>query len=190
MPAINLRKFHNKISPIIILPLLLSALSGVAYRIGRSWFGLSDQFGDLMMVIHQGEFLGKPLVSVYVLLVGLGLIAMIATGIAMWKQRQKTDQIRPNSEKFSPRLLHSFLAPVFFLPLFVSAFTGIIYRLGKSWFGLSDGQANLFMNIHQGNYLGTSLRAVYVLLVALGLLGMIVTGFQMMNIFRNRAARS
>jgi uncharacterized iron-regulated membrane protein len=183
----DLRRFHRKLAPVIIFPLLLSAFSGIAYRIGRSWFGLSDNFGDFMMVIHEGRFLGKPLVPVYVLLVGVGLIAMVATGVSMIKKRRKQSQSESKSVKLNARLLHGFLTPVFFLPLLVSASTGIIYRLGKAWFGLSAEQAKFFLNIHQASYLGKDLRALYVLIVGLGLLAIIATGIQMTGILRKRS---
>jgi hypothetical protein len=183
----DLRRFHRKLAPVIIFPLLLSAFSGIAYRIGRSWFGLSDNFGDFMMVIHEGRFLGKPLVPVYVLLVGVGLIAMVATGVSMIKKRRKHSQSESKSIKLNARLLHGFLTPVFFLPLLVSASTGIIYRLGKAWFGLSAEQAKFFLNIHQASYLGKDLRALYVLIVGLGLLAIIATGIQMTGILRKRS---
>jgi hypothetical protein len=182
----DFRRFHRKLAPIIIIPLLLSALSGVAYRIGRSWFGLSDDFGEFMMGIHEGKFLGKPLVPVYVLLMGIGLIAMIATGISMIQKRRKNSQGESKSAKLNARSLHRFLTPIFFLPLIVSASTGIIYRLGKAWFGLSAEQAEFFLDIHQGSYLGKDLRALYVLIVGLGLLAIIVTGIQMTGILRKR----
>ena len=185
----NFRKLHRQIAPILFLPLLLSALTGIVYRIGRSWFGFSDELGESIMTIHEGKFLGKPLVPFYVLLVGLGLLGIVITGLTMLGQRQrrKTGQDESQSAKFSFRLLHGFLAPIFFLPLLVSASTGISYRLGKAWFGLSAEQAEVFMDIHQGNYLGPALRPLYVLLVGLGLLAMLVTGIQMTGIFSRRS---
>ncbi|MGB3639156.1 MAG: PepSY domain-containing protein [Rivularia sp. (in: cyanobacteria)] len=186
----NFRKLHRKIAPILFLPLLLSALTGMSYRIGRSWFGLSNEFGNLMMTIHEGRYLGKPLVPIYVLLTGLGLIGIVITGISMLKPRKKIDKNNLKPAKFNARLLHSLIAPVFFLPLFVSASTGIIYRLGKEWFGLSAQQAQFFMSIHQGSYLGSSLRAIYILLIGLGLLIMLVTGIQMTGIFRSSTSKS
>lgn len=181
-----LRKLHRKIAPIVFLPLLLSALSGMAYRIGRSWFGLSDEFGDLMMTIHEGRYLGKPLVPVYVLLTGLGLAAMLVSGITMLKNRKGKSQAKSKPAKPSFRLLHGYLAPIFFLPLLVTVLTGITYRLGKAWFGLSAQQAKFFLDIHQGNYLGKDLRALYILCLGLGLLSIIATGIQMTGIFRGR----
>jgi hypothetical protein len=88
----NLRKLHRQAASFIFIPLLLTALTGVAYRIGRSWFGLSDEFGEFMMVIHQGEilltihqgaYLGATFKPIYVLLVGVSLAIMLATGIQM-----------------------------------------------------------------------------------------------------------
>lgn len=79
----DIRKVHRKLAPFIFLPLLLSALTGVSYRIGKSWFGLGDDFGEAMMVIHQGTWLGPQLRPFYVLLNALGAIGMIITGIVM-----------------------------------------------------------------------------------------------------------
>jgi hypothetical protein len=76
------------------------------------------------------------------------------------------------------------------IPLFVSASTGIIYRISRAWFGLPKEQVKIFMDIHQGSYLGPSLRVVYILLVGLGLLFILVTGIQMTSIFRKRAISS
>lgn len=78
-----LRKLHRKFAPIVFLPLFLTAFTGVFYRVARSWFGVSDEFGELILFIHQGEFLGKDLRVFYVLLNGLGLIAMVISGIVM-----------------------------------------------------------------------------------------------------------
>ena len=139
-----------------------------------------------MMIIHEGRYLGKPLVPVYVLLTGLGLAGIIFTGINMLINRRGINQNDSQPTKLNPRSMHLFLAPVFSLPLIISALTGIAYRLGKAWFGLSAQQAKFFLNIHQGNYFGSSLRAFYVLLIGLGLLAILATGIQMKGLFRSR----
>jgi len=79
----NLRKLHRKLAPIVFLPLMLTALTGVGYRIGKSWLGFGDSFGDAMMFIHQGTWLGPQLRPFYVLLNALGAIGMLVTGIIM-----------------------------------------------------------------------------------------------------------
>lgn len=80
----TLRQFHRQLAPIIMLPFLITAITGVAYRLGKSWFGLSRDQVHFLMVIHEGEYLGKQLEPIYVLLNGLGLLFMLATGIVIW----------------------------------------------------------------------------------------------------------
>ena len=69
------------------------------------------------MVIHQGEYLGDQIKPIYVLLLGLGLIGMIVSGFTMIR-RFSSD--RPPST-IDVRKIHRLLAPIFFLPLVVSA---------------------------------------------------------------------
>jgi PepSY-associated TM region len=183
----NLRKLHRKAAPIVFVPLLLTALTGIAYRLGRSWFKIPDEVAEFFMTLHEGRFLGRPLVPVYVLLMGLGLIGMIVTGFNMLKPKLQS----PSSKsKMGSRQIHGVLALIAFLPLLVSAATGIAYRLGKAWFGLSNQQAGVLLRIHQGSYLGQTLRPFYVLLIGLGLVGLLVTGIQMSSVFRKRKSQS
>ncbi|MGL5032464.1 MAG: hypothetical protein ACRC6M_01520, partial [Microcystaceae cyanobacterium] len=113
------RQSHRKIALILFIPLVLSALTGVAYRIARSWFGVSDKFGDAILAFHEGEFLGKPLVPFYVLLIGLGLIALLITGFIMIKQKWARGQSILMPPKFTFRSVHGLFAPILLLPLFV-----------------------------------------------------------------------
>jgi hypothetical protein len=79
----NFRKLHRLIAPIIFLPLFLTALTGISYRVANSWFRTPNEVGEFLMYIHQGSFLGKDLRVFYVLLNALGVIAMLFTGILM-----------------------------------------------------------------------------------------------------------
>lgn len=83
MDTRKLRQLHRKIAPVVFIPLFLTAFTGVAYRVARSWFGVSDEIGEALMFIHQGTFLGKELRVFYVILNALGLLAMLFTGIIM-----------------------------------------------------------------------------------------------------------
>lgn len=182
----NLRKLHRQVAPIVFLPLLLSALTGIGYRIGRNWFNISDGVAEFFLTIHEGRYLGQPLVPVYVLLVGLGLVGMIVTGLVMIKRKPKISQFRSKRDK---RWFHHILAVIAFLPLLVTSLTGIGYRLGKAWFGLSNQQASILLRIHQGSYLGSTFKPVYVLLVGAGLVGLLITGIQMTSIFGRRKSQ-
>lgn len=91
----NWRKLHRFIAPIIFLPIFLTTITGVAYRLGRSWFNIPKGDGTLaetLMMIHQGGFLGKQLIPFYVLLDGIGLIGLLVTGLFMmgiFKKRRR-----------------------------------------------------------------------------------------------------
>jgi uncharacterized iron-regulated membrane protein len=180
---LNSRTFHRKSAPILFLPLLLTAITGIVYRVGRAWLNIPDATANFLMVIHQGGFLGAPLVPIYVLLMGVGLLAMIATGLVMLKRKA------PKKAKQDWRSLHRWLAPIAFLPLIVSAVTGIGYRLGQSWFNLPREQTALLLRIHQGAYLGNPGRVIYVVLIGLGLVGLLISGINLSGVLR-RPARS
>jgi uncharacterized iron-regulated membrane protein len=182
----NFRKLHRKIAPIVFIPLVLSASTGLAYQLGKNQLGMSSEMADSMISIHEGSFLGEPLVPVYVLLVGMGLLAAIVSGLTLLQRTLKRLQSQP--KKFTWRNIHGWLSPIVFLPLALTASTGIAYRLGKDWFGLTNKQASIFMRLHQGSFLGSSLKSWYVLFLGVGLIAMLATGIQMSGIFRQRRA--
>jgi uncharacterized iron-regulated membrane protein len=72
------------ISTPYFLPLLIAALSGMGYRLGRNWFNIPKEKIHFLMDIHQGKYLGEQLMPIYVLLEGLGLILMLATGLVVF----------------------------------------------------------------------------------------------------------
>jgi predicted DNA repair protein MutK len=79
----HFRRLHRVIAPIAVLPLLVTVSTGVIYRIAKSWFGLSRNQIHFLMSIHEGEYLGHTLEPIYVLLNGIGLLWMLATGGAI-----------------------------------------------------------------------------------------------------------
>jgi hypothetical protein len=171
----NARSLHRRLAPAIVLPLALTVVSGMAFRVGRSWFGLSADFGRWMMALHEGRYLGEQLVPLYVLSVGLALLAMIGSGLSLLRRRKQ-------------RSWHGWLAPLLFAPLMVSAITGISFRLGKAWFDLPAPATRWLLKLHQGSYLGKDLRVVYVLLLGLGALALLGTGLGMTSLWRRRSA--
>jgi len=177
-PAI--RKFHRVFSPWLALPLVLTLATGVTYRIGRAWFGMPKETGGKILSVHTGEWLGTVGSSAYVLLVGGGLLALILTGtFLLSKSRAKT----------GPRAAHRILAALLLLPLAASALTGIAYKLGEEWFHLPEDTLSLFMIIHEGAWLGPSLKPFYVLLVGLGLLMLAATGLRLTGLFGRKSPR-
>ena len=78
------------------------------------------------------------------------------------------------------RRWHRWMAPFVLLPLLTSVMSGLTYRLARDWGGLSRDQAHWLMSLHEGEWLGPELEPVVVLLNALGLIWMLVTGGTML----------
>lgn len=83
----TLRRAHATVAPLVLLPLLLTVCTGTSYRLLRDWGGLGRDQAHWLMVLHEGEWLrqwfGPNGETVYVLLNGLGLLWMLATGASM-----------------------------------------------------------------------------------------------------------
>lgn len=88
-----LRRAHARVAPLVLLPLALTVLSGSGYRLLRDWGGLDRDRAHWLMVLHEGEWLrpwfGSNGETIYVLLNGLGLLWMLASGGAL-----AVDQLR------------------------------------------------------------------------------------------------
>lgn len=184
----SFRKVHRKIAPILFLPLLLSAVTGIVYRLGFSWFQMPPRWGGVLLSIHQGGYLGAPLRSIYVLLLGLGLLGLGVTGLTMLQRWR--DRPRSLTAQGSARRFHRVLAPLIVLPLIVSALSGVILRLSQSWFGVSGEPIRILLALHQGSYLGPILHPFYVLLVGAGLLFMLLSGINLTGIVHRRRSSS
>ena len=81
------RKIHRTVAPIMILPILLTLLTGSAYQV-TELLGKDDDFRWLL-ALHKGHFGALNLESFYVFLNALGLLTMAITGITMWLHMQR-----------------------------------------------------------------------------------------------------
>ncbi len=181
---LNSSRLHRRAAPILCLPLLVTSVTGLIYRVGKNRFGLSDEVGTWMLRLHDGRMLSDRLAPLYVLLTGMGLIVLLATGISLFIQRSKRPKPSVHPMKMSLRLWHRLLSPILFLPLLVSALTGIVYRVGTAWLGLEDENVKVFLRIHEGQYLSPKLHLIYISLVGIGLVALLATGVPMLSIFR------
>jgi hypothetical protein len=77
------------------------------------------------------------------------------------------------------------VAPLLFVPLFLTALTGIGYQISGS-FGAADAVGDFMMYIHQGKFLGDRIGVFYVLLNGLAVITMLFSGIVMTGIFQRR----
>lgn len=173
-------KFHRLLGLALLLPLILSAITGLAYRLGRTWFGISKEAGNRILSFHDGSLLGGAFSSIYVSVTGLGLLMLVGTGFYfILSRRAKVPQWK----------WHRVTGMIMILPLTVTAVTGILYRLGTEWFGFSEATLKLVMNLHQGTWLGPQARVYYILVIGLGLLSLAITGLRMAGVFGKKRAK-
>ena len=78
------------------------------------------------------------------------------------------------------RELNQRIAPFVLLPLFVTVCSGVGYRLARDWFGASREQVHWLMTLHEGEWLGPTLEPIVVLMNAVGLLWMLITGLALL----------
>ena len=172
------RLVHRRLAPWLLLPLALAALTGLGYRIGRTWFGMDKETGHQVLDAHTGAWLGGTGEQIYVALTGLGLLALAIGGAAL---------LRKGRARGGARGGHRVAAWVLLVPLLVTATTGLGYHFGEAWFGLDRASLKPLLNLHQGSWLGPRLRPFYVLLVGGGLLYLLGSGAAMLR-GRNRPA--
>jgi uncharacterized iron-regulated membrane protein len=164
------RQVHRLIAIWIALPILFIALTGATYRIGRSWFGMSKATGNQVMGLHTAEWFGDTGSKIYLATVGGLFLFLIFSGLSVW--------FRSRAPKAPARRLHRIVGIVVALPLIVSAVTGVAYHLGETWF--MQGTLDLLMTLHQGDWLGKTLRPYYILILALSIATFSITGLLML----------
>ncbi len=99
----HVRQWHRWLAPFVLLPLLLTLSSGMAYRLARDWGGVSRDQVHWLMALHEGEWLGADLEPVVVLLNALGLLWMLVTGATLllqsWKRQSPARATRAGGTK-------------------------------------------------------------------------------------------
>lgn len=170
-----MRTFHRKASPWLFALLIVSAVTGMSYRVGRAWFGMTKPTGDAIMNVHTGSWIGSWASPFYILLVGGGLVFLLVTG-GVLLVRSKARQ--------GARAWHRWAAFVMLLPLAITAVTGILCGLDGAWYSLPKNVSRFAMTLHEGRWLGQAGRPFYVLFVGLGLLVLGAAGLRLTGLFR------
>jgi uncharacterized iron-regulated membrane protein len=92
--SLNIRSIHRTIAPIMLLPLLLTAVTGVIYQI----FDLAGNGKTTKWLLdwHKGDFGILNLEVIYPFLNALGLIVLLFSGFYMWEQMESKKQFKDN----------------------------------------------------------------------------------------------
>jgi LPXTG-motif cell wall-anchored protein len=82
------RKLHRKLSPYLFALVAVNAVTGVAFRAGKKWFGISEDTARLLMTIHEGAWLGRGPKVYYSVVLGGGLLALGFFGLALRRRKR------------------------------------------------------------------------------------------------------
>lgn len=155
------RLIHRRLAPWLFILPALAAITGMAFRVGKRWFGVDKETGHFLMDLHTGEWAGEVFSTAQVLIAGLGLLILLITGAAIFLK---------SKSRAPMRLFHRLLGIILLLPLAVTAISGVAYKFGEEYFGISEETGDLLMDIHEGAWLGKEAKVYYVLALGLGLL--------------------
>lgn len=92
IPQARLRQLHRQLAPIMILPVLLTLITGVLYQI-VDLVGKGEDF-NWLLDWHKGHFGSLNLEIIYVFLNALGLLTLAITGIWLWYSMRRKSRKR------------------------------------------------------------------------------------------------
>lgn len=79
---LRLRQLHKALVPVMLVPLLLTLVTGMGFQMAIVT-GKGSEFSWLL-ALHRGKFGAINLEMFYPFLNGLGLLTMLITGFVMW----------------------------------------------------------------------------------------------------------
>jgi GGDEF domain-containing protein len=168
------RKRYPLIVPILIIPLLATGITGIIYGVANRLGLLPKMLSNILMNIHQGEFLGKKLMPFYVLFMSLSIFAIGLKTLIKNRENLIFRSTKPNTISVG-----KLLALILVIPLAICVETGVAYRLGTDWFNMPSKQTAIFLSIHTGAPLGIILGILYILITGLGLILLSIMGIKM-----------
>lgn len=90
----DIRHLHRTLAPIMLLPLLLTVITGTVYQI-VDLAGKGDAF-EWLLAWHKGHFGALNLEVIYPFLNALGLFILLFTGTSMWLHMRRTSRKQSN----------------------------------------------------------------------------------------------
>jgi hypothetical protein len=167
------RKLNLQIAPILLFPLLMTALTGIILGLGSRLGILPTVVIDALLVIHQGRFLGAKIAPFYVLLLGLGVLVISLSILIKVRDSLASGRVKPVFVN-----IYKILVLILVVPLGVCVETGVAYRLGTDWLGMTSQQTAIFEPIHSGAPLGWVLGISYTLVTGFSLILLSIIGVE------------
>lgn len=91
---IQFRQIHRLIAPVMLLPILLTLITGALYEV-VDLGGKGSDF-NWLLDLHKGDFGIINLDKIYPFLNALGLLVLATTGISLWLQTRRRPR-RPSA---------------------------------------------------------------------------------------------
>ena len=90
----HIRKFHRAMAPLMVMPLLITLVTGIGFQTAIAL----DQGNNFLWLLdlHRGKFGRINLEMVYPFLNGLGLLFLVISGLTLWL---KTSSLRSSSSE-------------------------------------------------------------------------------------------
>ena len=178
------RQTYSNIARILFIPLLITAITGIVLGLGDRFRVLPTAVDNVLMVIHQGEFLGRKLVPFYVLLMGLGVFVIGLTTLIDSRDNLISRRTRRNTIG-----IYKMLALVLVVPLAICVETGVAYRLGTDWLKMPPQQTGIFLSLHTGATFSLLLGTLYTLVTGLSLIVLSFTGIEVTSLRKTRSSK-
>lgn len=88
----RLRQLHRILAPIMIVPILVTLITGSLYQMAE----MADKQAQFhwLLDLHKGEFGPLNLETIYPFLNALGLLTLAITGILMWWKMRSNSRNR------------------------------------------------------------------------------------------------
>ena len=182
----SFRILYRQLILIISCCLLVTALTGIIVGLNNRLIQLPDQIVRILIGLHQGAFLGDKLAPIYVLLLGLGVFALGLKVMAEGKYNNLP------SESTAPIFANvcRIIGLILVIPLAVCVETGIAYRLGADWLGMSSSETAGFLSVHGGYSFETPFDLFYLLAVGATLIALLILSWKSNKIVRKRSRQT
>lgn len=161
----SFRVLYRQLLSILYWCLLVTTLTGIIISLNNYLIPLPIFIRKVLVSLHQGAFLGSKIAPVYILLLGLGILALGLKVIIEGRYSLLFQKL-----PFGIANVGRIIALLLVIPLAVCVQTGVAYRLATDWFGISSDKTAELLFVHGGAYFGAQLATVYLLAVSVALI--------------------